>query len=168
MQQDYAEAIRWCRKAADLGDATAQVVLGNMYYYGQGVPQDYAEAVRWFRKAAAQGDKTVFAALTIIYFKGQGVPRNYTEAIRWLSKVVASCFVRTQGGSPARWTSSIVAIVSALLILLAPKRRWGRATWLPVALLSALLAAALAHHLLLSETSLAMLDRGLIGTIYKG
>ena len=37
--QDYTEAVRWCRRAAEQGDARAQYNLGNMYYNGMGVPQ---------------------------------------------------------------------------------------------------------------------------------
>ena len=55
VKQDYAEAVRWYRKAADQGDADAQFCLGVMYYNGNGVKQDYAEAVRWYFKAAEQG-----------------------------------------------------------------------------------------------------------------
>ena len=53
--QDYAEAVKWYRKAADQGYAAAQTNLGLMYAHGQGVPQDYVEAVKWYRKAADQG-----------------------------------------------------------------------------------------------------------------
>jgi hypothetical protein len=53
--QDYAEAARWFRKAADQGNAEAQNNLGELSKDGRGVPQDYAEAARWFRKAADQG-----------------------------------------------------------------------------------------------------------------
>ena len=55
VQQDYAEAVRWYRLAADQGFAGAQVNLGVMYDTGRGVPQDYVEAVRWYRLAAEQG-----------------------------------------------------------------------------------------------------------------
>ena len=74
MTQDYAEAARWFRKAADQGLAEAQFNLGIMYDGGQGVAQDYAEAVRWFRKAADQslaaaqfnlGDKDVTSFLLV-------------------------------------------------------------------------------------------------------
>jgi len=34
--QDYAEAARWYRKAADQGGVAAQFNLGVMYYEGQG------------------------------------------------------------------------------------------------------------------------------------
>ena len=49
---DYAEAVKMFRLAADQGIAFAQINLGIMYAYGQGVPQDYVEAVKWYRLAA--------------------------------------------------------------------------------------------------------------------
>jgi TPR repeat protein len=52
--KDYAEAVRWYRKAADQGNAGAQHNLGLMYYNGQGVPQDYVRAHMWFNLAAAK------------------------------------------------------------------------------------------------------------------
>ena len=54
MTQDYAEAARWYRKAADQGEAQAQYVLGLMYDNGQGVTQDYAEAHMWLNLAASR------------------------------------------------------------------------------------------------------------------
>jgi Sel1 repeat len=61
--QDYSEAIRWYRKAADQGDATAQYVIGYMYDHGKGAPRDHAEAMRWYRKAGKQGDVKARRAL---------------------------------------------------------------------------------------------------------
>jgi uncharacterized protein len=52
--QDYAEAVRWYRKAAEQGLANAQFNLGLMYAKGQGVPQDYAEAPMWLNLAASR------------------------------------------------------------------------------------------------------------------
>ena len=46
METNYAEAVKWWRKAADQGFAPAQYHLGFMYQYGQGVKRDYAEAVK--------------------------------------------------------------------------------------------------------------------------
>ena len=54
--QDYEEAAKWIRKAADQGDSSAQTFLGLMYDEGYGVPQNYKEAKKWFSKAADQGD----------------------------------------------------------------------------------------------------------------
>ena len=56
-QKDYSEAVKWYRKAAEQGHASAQCNLGYCYDIGQGVPQDYSEAVKWYRKAAEQGDE---------------------------------------------------------------------------------------------------------------
>ena len=41
---DYAEAVKWFRKAAGQGDSMAQYNLGYMYSLGNGVPKDDAEA----------------------------------------------------------------------------------------------------------------------------
>ena len=40
MRQDYAEALKWYRLAAEQGDAASQDNLGKMYASGEGVPQD--------------------------------------------------------------------------------------------------------------------------------
>ena len=53
--QDYVEAAKWFRKAAEQGDVIGQDELGDRYYFGQGVAKDYDEAAKWYRKAAEQG-----------------------------------------------------------------------------------------------------------------
>ncbi len=47
--------MKWYRRAAEQGDAKAQLQLGNMYHKGEGwgVPQDYIQAHMWFNLAAA-------------------------------------------------------------------------------------------------------------------
>jgi hypothetical protein len=56
VNQDYAKAVKWYRKAAEQGSASSQSNLGSMYFNGQGVTQNYVKAVKWWRKAAEQGD----------------------------------------------------------------------------------------------------------------
>ena len=48
--QDYAEAAKWYRLAADRhwGLAIARLNLGLLYEFGDGVPQDYVQAHMWF------------------------------------------------------------------------------------------------------------------------
>jgi len=41
------EALKWYRKAADLGDDEGQRNLGAMYYNGDGVPKDMVEGYMW-------------------------------------------------------------------------------------------------------------------------
>jgi TPR repeat protein len=81
--QDYAEAVKWWRKAAELGHAKAQYSLGVAYGKGLGVPLDLAEAMRWSRRAADQGDADAQVIVGTLYEKGQGVPQDYAEAMKW-------------------------------------------------------------------------------------
>jgi hypothetical protein len=81
--QDYAEAGRWCRKAADQNYPTAQDALGYSYYMGLGVPQDYTQAFFWYQRAAEQGYAKAEFDLASLYFSGKGVTQNYAEARRW-------------------------------------------------------------------------------------
>jgi len=53
--QDYAEAVKWYRRAAEQGHAESQHNLGLCFSEGKGVPKDEAEAIKWFRKSAEQG-----------------------------------------------------------------------------------------------------------------
>ena len=55
--QDYAEALRWYRLAAEQGNTSAQFRLGVAYGTGRGVPQDYVSAHMWLNLAAATGDE---------------------------------------------------------------------------------------------------------------
>jgi tetratricopeptide (TPR) repeat protein len=84
--QDYTQAIAWYRKAAEQGNATAQLNIGYMYEKGQGVTQDYTQAIAWYRKAAEQGNAGGQFNLGIMYEKGQGVPQDYAKAVEWYRK----------------------------------------------------------------------------------
>ena len=52
VEKDYAEALKWFRKAAEQGNSVAQYSLGLMYYIGQGVEKDHVEAYAWYNLAA--------------------------------------------------------------------------------------------------------------------
>ena len=167
--RDYAEAIHWARNAAAQGYTKAQHALGHSYAEGQGVPRDLTEAVGWYRKAAEQGDAQAQYDLGLMYRKGQGVTQDDAEATRWLTKAagqgdakaklvldaisgrgkgsLVAFVVRRQMFSP-RGLASMVAILLGVLVLAVPSRRWGRATWLPSAMVSASCAAAAVRTLL--------------------
>jgi TPR repeat protein len=86
VKQDFGEAVRWYRKAADQGHAIAQINLGSMFKNGQGVKQDFSEAMRWYRKAADQGHVDAQLNLGIMFESGQGVKQDFGEAKRWYRK----------------------------------------------------------------------------------
>jgi TPR repeat protein len=82
--KDYAEALKWYRKAADQGHALAQNSVGACYGRGgYGVPQDCAEAVKWYRKAAEQREAYAQNNLGACYANGEGVIRDHVEALKW-------------------------------------------------------------------------------------
>lgn len=83
LKKEYAEAVKWFQKAAEMGEPNAQYNLGICYYKGQGIKQDFEEAVKWLKKAAEQG--IVFAQynLGVCYYSGQGVKQDFEEAVKW-------------------------------------------------------------------------------------
>ena len=89
--ENYAEAVKWYRKAADQGHAKSQFNLGVMYDTGDGVPENGAEAVKWYRKAADQGYALAQYNLGVTYGTGKGVPENNIGAYAWWS------MAKTQG-----------------------------------------------------------------------
>jgi S1-C subfamily serine protease len=101
--QDYAEAVKWYRLAAEQGDSQAQLNLGNMYYVGVGVTQNHAEAVKWYRLAAEQGHFGAQLTLGAMYYEGEGVTQNHAQAYAWFSVAAA------QGDQTAREARDHVA-----------------------------------------------------------
>ena len=86
VDQDYEEAVKWYRKAAEQGNADAQNSLGNCYHDGEGVDQDYEEAAKWWRKSAEQGDADAQNHLGNCYYNGEGVEWDEEEAVKWYRK----------------------------------------------------------------------------------
>ena len=56
MLKDLGKAAELYQKAADQGNAKAQMNLGWLYENGQGVPKDLGKAAELYQKAADQGD----------------------------------------------------------------------------------------------------------------
>ena len=52
MKQDYVEAVKLYRKAAEQGNAYAQMKLGYCIDAGHGIDGNHVEAVKWYRKSA--------------------------------------------------------------------------------------------------------------------
>ena len=86
LRDDFSTALKEFRALAQGGSATGQVLLGTMYYRGEGVAQDRAEAVKWFRKAAEQGNPDAQALMGTMCYSGEVVPQDFSEAVRWFRK----------------------------------------------------------------------------------
>jgi hypothetical protein len=74
-------------QAAQLGNTSAMVDLGECYSSGDGVTQDENKALEWFKKAAEAGNTAGMVSLGGLYLLGvAGSDPNYEEAARWFTK----------------------------------------------------------------------------------
>ncbi len=80
---NYANAVRWFRRAADEGSVLSRFWLGSCYSDGKGVQQDYSEALKWYLLAAEQEHSPSQCALGALYARGLGVPQDFSEAVKW-------------------------------------------------------------------------------------
>ena len=85
------------RKAAEQGDASAQLDLGLAYRKGEGVAKDLVESVMWLRKAAEQGNAQAQFNLGCAYYFGNGVAKDHAEKAKWFGKAAQ------QGVAEAQW-----------------------------------------------------------------
>ncbi|MBP2235255.1 TPR repeat protein [Sinorhizobium kostiense] len=80
--ENFAVALKWYRKASELGDSRARRSIGHAYARGEGVPQDYAEALKWYEFAVGELPD-VANAIGDLYYTGKGMPQDYEKARRW-------------------------------------------------------------------------------------
>ena len=94
--EDYIEAEKWYRKAADQGNVWGQLDLAILYKgaiaydSGLGVKQDDAESAKWYRKAADQGQVNGQYEIGKMYAEGKGVAQSYADAYLWYSLAISS------------------------------------------------------------------------------
>ena len=67
------------------GHASAEAMLGIMYFNGQGVVQDRFIAAIYFYKGARRGNANAQLALGSLYIQGIGVGANAEAAYKWIS-----------------------------------------------------------------------------------
>lgn len=87
---DPEQAASWIRFAAERGFRAAQLVLGQMYLDGHGVPRDSVAAYSWFERAAAIGSLDARNMLGRCHELGWGVPANHVEALGHYRRVAAA------------------------------------------------------------------------------
>jgi len=86
LKPDAKKAVYWLRRSARMGNAYAQLSLGNCYADGRGVAKDPKQAVQWWRKAG-QNDNPKAQYLTgKAYLEGVGVSKNPERAIYWITR----------------------------------------------------------------------------------
>ena len=80
-------AVESIRKVAEqIGDPSAQYILGNMYARGNKVEKDTKQAIHWYTQAARQGHTSAQARLGILLMEGPAKYRHYEQALSYLKK----------------------------------------------------------------------------------
>jgi hypothetical protein len=84
---NYAEALKWLTKAADMGSWDAQIRIGQMYFFGLGVKRDPRVALDWFRKSADRGYSIGECEVGDCYLDGDPeIKPDPVQAYYWLSR----------------------------------------------------------------------------------
>lgn len=63
VEQDYAKANEWFKKAADQGHKRAAYNIGSLYLKGCGVPLDASQAMKWYEDAFDGADTELLFAI---------------------------------------------------------------------------------------------------------
>ena len=82
---DFEKARYEALVAATDGKPEAQMLLGQLYFNGEGVEKDLKAALYWYEKAATQGFADAQYRLGSLYFDGKyDIPKDYDKAYKWL------------------------------------------------------------------------------------
>ncbi|RIB23860.1 hypothetical protein C2G38_2071593 [Gigaspora rosea] len=81
------KSFEYCKKSADLGNASGMSNVGDHYTYGQGVNQDYNKAFEYYKKSANIGSsKSAMYNVADCYRNGIGTKRDIQNANYWFRK----------------------------------------------------------------------------------
>ncbi|MBR6707562.1 MAG: sel1 repeat family protein [Clostridia bacterium] len=84
--QNYREAVRWYRYAANQGHTTAMVNLAEAYFYGKGVEKDAQAAFAFTLRAAEGNDPLGMLNAGKCLENGWGTEKNAAEAAKWYAR----------------------------------------------------------------------------------
>jgi len=86
---NFPQAVPVFARLAKLGHPVAQWLMGNIYFFGQGIPKDYAKSHAMFEASAMQGYFAAFAPTAQMYVQGLGVPAEPAKAYYWYNIAAA-------------------------------------------------------------------------------
>lgn len=86
---EFPKAVPVFARLAELGHPVAEWLMGNIYFFGQGIPKDYAKAQAMFEASAQQGYFAAFAPTAQMYVQGLGVPADPSKAYYWYNIAAA-------------------------------------------------------------------------------
>ena len=80
---NYSEAVKWYHKAAEAGNASAQIIYGSYCF----VEEDFDEAIKWYKKACEQGHIECEHMLGYAFTRnGHAASFDFNKAVAALTK----------------------------------------------------------------------------------
>jgi uncharacterized protein len=84
LPQDYKQALKWLKKAAEeKDDRVAMLELGKMYAEGRGVNSDSQRGCKWYEYAGETGNPEGMMLVANCYKEGIGFPKDLRLAYKW-------------------------------------------------------------------------------------
>ncbi len=84
-KKDYKTALKAFKTLAKQGDGYSQMMVGAMYFGGNGVAKDNYEGLDWYKKAAKSGYTEAQFRLGSVLLSGVGgIPMDSAEGEKWL------------------------------------------------------------------------------------
>jgi hypothetical protein len=87
---NYATAATLLEDCAVEGLASAQCLLGNLYFTGKGVAQDHYTAAQWYRMAAEQGIPHAQYLYGVMLLEGVGITEDRYQAMDWIFRAMSA------------------------------------------------------------------------------
>ncbi|MGU3814514.1 tetratricopeptide repeat protein [Vibrio diabolicus] len=83
--QQYGEAFKYFKLAAENDENKSQFYLGLMYYRGDGTNKDLKKSAYWFLQSAEKGNKDAQFYIGQMYELGEGVLQNDKYSLHWFN-----------------------------------------------------------------------------------
>lgn len=87
--KNTTEAFKYFKRAAELGNAEAKIILGRCLQMGRGTERNYKEAIKWLKEPAEQGSSVAQTMIGVMYLHGgYEIEKNADESVKWLKLAV--------------------------------------------------------------------------------
>lgn len=86
VDQDYAKAMEYFEKAANMGNPTSMGWVGSFYQNGESVEKNIDTAIEWYEKQGEAGDGDGYNEIGKLYYFGEDVEQDYSKALDYFLK----------------------------------------------------------------------------------
>lgn len=122
MAGDFPKAVPVFERLAGIGHPVAEWLMGNVYFFGQGMPRDFARAKEMFESAAEQGYFAAFAPTAQMFEQGLGTPADPSKAYYWYNIAAAQLRDSIERTDMIKRRETIAALMTPAQIDAAQKR----------------------------------------------